>query len=88
MHESWQSRELDLGSETIHSGSYMVHMSQDESCDQTIKNRLNFIQTYILLRGNFFQCHVFAMKSVQNLKSFWRFSQNYFVFSLFSSLYS
>ena len=25
-----------------------------------------------LLRGNFFQCHVFAMKSVQNLKSFWR----------------
>jgi hypothetical protein len=66
----------------------MVHMSQDESCDQTIKNRLNFIQTYILLRGNFFQCHVFAMKSVQNLKSFWRFSQNYFVFSLFSSLYS
>jgi hypothetical protein len=22
------------------------------------------------LRGNFFQCHVFAMKSVQNLKSF------------------
>jgi hypothetical protein len=40
------------------------------------------------LRGNFFQCHVFAMKSVQNLKSFWRSSQNYFVFALFSSLYS
>ena len=40
------------------------------------------------LRGNFFQCHVFAMKSVQNLKSFWRSSQNYFVLALFSSLYS
>jgi hypothetical protein len=35
------------------------------------------------LRGNFFQCHVFAMKSVQNL---WRSSQNYFVLALFSSL--
>ena len=35
---------------------------------------------------NFFQCHVFAMKSVQNLKSFWRSSQNYFVLALFSSL--
>jgi hypothetical protein len=23
------------------------------------------------LRGNFFQCRVFAMQSVQNLKSFW-----------------
>jgi hypothetical protein len=40
----------------------------------------------LLLRGNFFQCHVFAMKSVQNLKSFWRSSQNYFVLALFSSL--
>ena len=39
-----------------------------------------------ILRGNFFQCHVFAMKSVQNLKSFWRSSQNYFVLALFSSL--
>jgi hypothetical protein len=39
-----------------------------------------------VLRGNFFQCHVFAMKSVQNLKSFWRSSQNYFVLALFSSL--
>jgi hypothetical protein len=27
------------------------------------------------------------MKSVQNLKSFWRSSQNYFVLALFSSLY-
>ena len=40
------------------------------------------------LRGNFFQCHVFAMQSVQNLKYFWRSSQNYFVLALFSSLYS
>jgi hypothetical protein len=28
------------------------------------------------------------MKSVQNLKYFWRSSQNYFVLALFSSLYS
>jgi hypothetical protein len=41
-----------------------------------------------LLRGDFFQCHVFSMKSVQNLKSFWRSSQNYFVLALFFSLYS
>ena len=42
-----------------------------------------------VLRGNFFQCHLFTMKSVsQNLKSFWRSSQNHFVFALFSSLYS
>jgi hypothetical protein len=39
-----------------------------------------------VLRGNFFQCHVFAMKSVQNLKYFWGSSQNYFVLALFSSL--
>ena len=37
--------------------------------------------TYV--RGNFFQCRIFAMKSVQNLKSFWRSSQNYFVLALF-----
>jgi hypothetical protein len=30
--------------------------------------------------------NVFAMKSVQNLKSFWRSSQNDFVCALFSSL--
>jgi hypothetical protein len=39
-----------------------------------------------VLRGNFFQCHVFAMKSVQNLKSFWRSFQNYLVLALFNSL--
>jgi hypothetical protein len=27
-----------------------------------------------------------AIKSVQNLKSFWRSSQNYFVFALFGSV--
>ena len=40
------------------------------------------------IKRQFFQCHVFAMKSVQNRKSFWRTSQNYFVLALFSSLYS
>jgi hypothetical protein len=44
------------------------------------------IHRSLLLRGNFFQCHVFAMKNVQNLKYFWRPSQNYFVLALFSSL--
>jgi hypothetical protein len=39
-----------------------------------------------IFKRQFFQCHVFAMKSVQNLKSFWRSSQNYFVLALFSSL--
>ena len=39
-----------------------------------------------ILRGNFFQRRVFAMKSVQYLKYFWRSSQNYFVLALFSSL--
>jgi hypothetical protein len=29
-----------------------------------------------ILRGNLFHCRVFAMKSVQDLKSFWRSSQN------------
>jgi hypothetical protein len=41
----------------------------------------------MLLRGNFFQCRVFAMESVQNLKSLCRSSQNYFVLALFSSLW-
>jgi hypothetical protein len=39
------------------------------------------VEILYTLRGNFFQCHVFAMKSV-----FWRSSQNYFVLALFSSL--
>jgi hypothetical protein len=39
---------------------------------------------HVLKEAIFF--NVFAMKSVQNLKSFWRSSQNYFVLALFSSL--
>jgi hypothetical protein len=53
--------------------------TNDCRCLRVLKYRL-------VLRGNFFQCHVFAMESVQNLKSFWRSSQNYFVLALFSSL--
>jgi hypothetical protein len=45
-----------------------------------LKNGIS-MATYV--RGNFFQCRIFAMKSVQNLKSFWRSSQNYFVLALF-----
>jgi hypothetical protein len=43
--------------------------------------------TAYLFRGNFILCRVFAMKGVQNLKSFWRSSQNYFVLALFCSLH-
>jgi hypothetical protein len=50
---------------------------------QTKKNK-----TKMLLRGNYFQCRVFAMKSVQNLICFWRSSQNYFVLALFCSLHN
>jgi hypothetical protein len=52
----------------------------------TRKKNVSKMQFALLLRGNFFQCHIFAMKSVQNLKYFWRSSQNYFVLALFSSL--
>jgi hypothetical protein len=38
------------------------------------------------LRGNFFQCHVFAMKSLQNLKSFWSSPKLLCFTALFSSL--
>jgi hypothetical protein len=57
-------------------------------CTALSQSELRNFLMYILLRGDFFQCHVFAMKSVQNLKSFWRSSQNYFVLALFSSLFS
>ena len=40
----------------------------------------------ITLRGNFFLCHVFSTKSVQNLKSFWRTSQIRFICALLCSL--
>ena len=57
-------------------------------CAFNIDCALNIDLAFLVfaLRGNFFQCHVFAMKSVQNLKSLWRSSQNYFVLALFSSL--
>jgi hypothetical protein len=47
-----------------------------------------FTTVYECLRGNFFQRRVFAMKSVQNLGTFWRSSQNYLVLTLFCSLHS
>ena len=45
------------------------------------------ITAMVSLRAIFYQYRVFAMKSVQNLKSFWRSSQNYFVLALFCSLH-
>ena len=42
----------------------------------------------VLLRGNFFLCRIFVIKSVQNPKCFWHSSQNCFVLALFSSLFS
>ena len=39
---------------------------------------------YDLIKRQFFPCRVFAMKSVQNQKSFLRSSQNCFVLALFS----
>jgi hypothetical protein len=46
----------------------------------------NPIKRQFFSMSRFFQCHFsFAMKSVQNLKSFLRSSQNYFVLALFSS---
>ena len=41
-----------------------------------------------ILRGDFFQCRVYPMKYVQNLKSFWRTIKNLFVLVLLSILYS
>jgi hypothetical protein len=38
-------------------------------------------------RGIFFLYRVFAMKSVQTRKTFWRTSQNCFILALFSSFY-
>ena len=33
-----------------------------------------------MINRQFFQCRIFAMKNVRNLKYFWGSSQNYFVF--------
>ena len=41
-----------------------------------------------LLRGESFLCHVFSVKSVQNLRNFWRTTQNLLILALLCSLYS
>ena len=40
------------------------------------------------LRGKSFLCHVFSVKSVQNLRTFWRTTQNLLILALLCSLYS
>ena len=40
------------------------------------------------LRGESFLCHVFSVKSVQNLRTFWRKTQNLLILALLCSLYS
>ena len=39
-------------------------------------------------RGESFLCHVFSVKSVQNLRTFWRTTQNLLMLILLCSLYS
>ena len=41
-----------------------------------------------VLRGESFLCHVFSVKSVQNLRTFWRTTQNLLILALLCSLYS
>jgi hypothetical protein len=53
-----------------------------------VSSQLRDKENQKFLRGNFFQCRVFAMQTVQNLKSVWRSSQIYFVLALFCSLHS
>ena len=38
--------------------------------------------------GESFLCHVFSMKSVQTLRTFWRTTQNLLILALLCSLYS
>ena len=40
------------------------------------------------LRGESFLCHVFSVESVQNLRTFWRTTQNRLILALLCSLYS
>ena len=42
----------------------------------------------MLLRGESFLCHVFSVKSVQNLRTFWHTTQNLLILALLCSLYS
>ena len=41
-----------------------------------------------LLRGESSLCHVFSVKSVQNLRTFWRTTQNLLILALLCGLYS
>ena len=41
-----------------------------------------------LLRGESFLCHVFLVKSIQNIRTFWRTTQNLLSLALLCSLYS
>ena len=42
----------------------------------------------VILRGESFLCLVFSVKSVQNLRTFWRTTQNLLILALLCSLYS
>ena len=42
----------------------------------------------ILLRGESFLCHVFPMESVENLRPFWRTTQNLLILALLCGLYT
>ena len=46
------------------------------------------LQSSKCLRGESFLCHVFSVKSVQNLRTFWRTTQNLLILALLCSLYS
>ena len=49
--------------------------------------RNNYPLNNISLRGESFLCHVFSVKSVQNLRTFWRTTQNLLILALLCSLY-
>ena len=50
---------------------------------------LNMIpSSNLVLRGESFLCHVFSVKSVQNLRTFWRTTQNLLILALLCNLYS
>ena len=53
-----------------------------------IMTQFCIILSRILLRGESFLCHVFPVKSVQNLRTFWRTTQTLLILALLCSLYS
>ena len=69
-----------------YNGTYLFILNRVDPVTVPPSEVTVLIASKFSLRGNFFQCHVFAMKSVQNVKSFSRSTQNYFVLALFSSL--